>query len=126
MADSRASAIVRSASISIARPSLVNSSVTVRHLSCYPMAQRSNTKSVRPRLVRPGWSLWPRPNRSDAFSSAACAAPASASLATVATRAQTHPMSVAAQEDANASIAITRILRCQRRHPSRRRLSIIV
>src|SRR5262249_28320765 len=30
---------------SIASPSLVNSSVTVRHLSCWPLAQRSNTKS---------------------------------------------------------------------------------
>ena len=32
-------------STSIANPSLVNSSVTVRHLSCWPLAQRSNTKS---------------------------------------------------------------------------------
>ena len=32
-------------STSIAKPSLVNSSVTVRHLSCCPLAQRSNTKS---------------------------------------------------------------------------------
>ena len=30
---------------SIASPSLVNSSVTVRHLSCWPLAQWSNTKS---------------------------------------------------------------------------------
>ena len=30
-------------------------------------------------------------------------------------------MSVAVQEDANASIAIARILRCQRRHPLNRR-----
>jgi hypothetical protein len=33
------------ASTSIASPSLVNSSVTVRHLSCCPLAQWSNTKS---------------------------------------------------------------------------------
>src|SRR4029077_11981307 len=32
-------------SASIAKPSLLNSSATVRHLSCWPLAQWSNTKS---------------------------------------------------------------------------------
>jgi hypothetical protein len=105
------------ASTSIARPSLVNSSVTVRQLELLAVGTMIEHEVVGPDLVRSAWRLWLRPRHCDALPGPLAWQLQARDAPEPVGSPDTHPMAVSAEKDADAAVAVARILRRKLPHP---------
>jgi hypothetical protein len=103
-------------STSMASPSLVNSSVTVRH-KLLTIGATVEHEIVGPHLVRSAWRSRPRPARSYALARPLARHLQSHRLPQPVSSAWAHAMPIATEKNADAPIAVARILQRQLLHP---------